>query len=313
MSPPDLSPLFVQAWLEHLSKGGRSHHTRKAYQRAWQHLAQWYQGAYGETCDPTCLIARDLREWKSYQQSVERAAPSTINQRLAAISSFYRWAVAQGQVARDPSADVSSIRLMHRQPQSLSAKQLRQLLRAVHNGGPCRDVAIIEVLVGTGIRVGELLQLQVGDVVLRDRSGWVTVREGKHGGYREIPLTKEVRQALADYLAKHPFHQEDPEHYQRERTPLWWGKQGPLAHRSAVLRILQKYTIRARLDAIGPHVLRHTFATQYLQANPADLRGLAALLGHRDLNTVMVYTEPTLQDLTDRLEQMGTLRGEADA
>jgi site-specific recombinase XerD len=307
MSPSDPPPPLVQAWLEHLTQGGRSHHTLKAYQRAWQHLAQWYQGTYGQACDPACLIARDLRDWKSYQQSVERVAPSTINQRLAAISSFYRRAVAQGRVPRDPTTDVASIRLVHRQPQSLSARQLRRLLRAVHNGGPYRDVAVIEVLAGTGIRVGELLQLQVGDVVLGDRSGWVTVREGKHGGYRELPLTKEVRQALAAYLHKHPFHQEDHDHYQNARSPLWWGKHGPLSHRSSVLRILHKYTLRARLDPIGPHVLRHTFATQYLQANPDDLRGLAALLGHSDLNTVMVYTEPTLQDLTTRLERMGEL------
>jgi site-specific recombinase XerD len=141
----------------------------------------------------------------------------------------------------------------------------------------------------------------------------VTVREGKHGGYREVPLTKEVRQALADYWEKHPFHQKGHEHYQDERTPLWQGKHGSLSHRSSVLRILHKYTIRARLDPIGPHVLRHTFATQYLQANPDDLRGLAALLGHSDLNTVMIYTEPTLQDLTARLERMDHLKGEADA
>jgi len=161
---------------------------------------------------------------------------------------------------------------------------------------------------GTGIRVGELLQLQVGDLVLRERAGWITIREGKHGGYRQIPLTKEVRQALTDYLTIHPINNEDHEQYQDERTLLWWGKHGPLTHRSSVLRILRKYTIRAELKPIGPHVLRHTFATQYLQANPDDLRGLAALMGHSDLNTVMVYTEPTLQGLTGRMERMRHLR-----
>lgn len=299
---------LVQTWLEYLHQQGRSPHTLKAYWHAWQHLAEWYEGSYGESCDPTGLIARDIRDWKSYQQSVEKAAPSTINQRLVAASSFYKWATFQERMSRDPTRDVATIRLPQRQPQSLSARQLRRLLRAVHNGGSPRAVAMIELLAGTGIRVGELLQLQVGDLVLRERSGWVTVREGKHSGYRQIPLTKEVRQALTDYLAIHPFSNEEHEQYQDERTPFWWGKQGPLTHRSSVLRILHKYTIRAQLEPIGPHVLRHTFATQYLQANPDDLRGLAALMGHSDLNTVMVYTEPTLQDLTGRMERMGHLR-----
>jgi site-specific recombinase XerD len=299
---------LVKAWLEYLHRQGRSPHTLKAYQRAWQHLAEWYQGSYGEPCDSVRLIARDIRDWKSYQQSVEKAAPSTINQRLVAVSSFYKWATSQDQTPRDPTRDVVTMRLPQRQPQSLSAKELRRLLRAVHNGGSPRAVAMIELLAGTGVRVGELLQLQVDDLVLHGRSGWVTVREGKHGGYRQIPLTKEVRQALADYLAIHPFNNEEHAQYQDERTPLWWGKHGPLTHRSSVLRILHKYTIRAQLEPIGPHVLRHTFATQYLQANPDDLRGLAALMGHSDLNTVMVYTEPTLQDLTGRMERMGHLQ-----
>jgi len=299
---------LVQTWLEYLHQQGRSPHTLKAYRHAWQHLAEWYEGSYGESCDPTRLIARDIRDWKSFQQSVEKAAPSTINQRLVAASSFYKWATSQERMSRDPTREVATIRLPQRQPQSLSARQLRRLLRAVHNGGSPRAVAMIELLAGTGIRVGELLQLQVGDLALHERSGWVTVREGKHSGYRQVPLTKEVRQALTDYLANHPFNNEEHEQYQDERTPLWWGKQGPLTHRSSVLRILHKYTIRAQLEPIGPHVLRHTFATQYLQANPDDLRGLAALMGHSDLNTVMVYTEPTLQDLTGRMERMGHLR-----
>ncbi len=303
MAAPEQQIVLIETWLEHLTAQGRSVHTLKAYRRGWYHLARWYQGTYGEACDPTRLIARDIRDWKSYQQSVEKTAPSTINQRLVAASSFYKWALVHNYVSRDPTGDVTAIRLTRQQPKSLSTKQLRQLLRAVHNGGSARDTAIIEILVGAGLRVGELLQLQVGDVVLRDRSGWVIVREGKHGGYREVPLTKEVRQAVANYLETDPV-----EGKQEEETPLWWGKHGPLTHRSSVLRVLKKYALRAQLKSISPHVLRHTFATHYLKANPDDLRGLAALLGHSDLNTVMIYTEPTQQDLASRMERMSNIQ-----
>lgn len=109
--------------------------------------------------------------------------------------------------------------------------------------------------------------------------------------------TKDVRHALKDYLEIHP-NNEDPE------APLWLGNQGRLSHRSSILRLLNKYTLQAGLNNIGPHVLRHTFATQYLRANPDDLRGLAALLGHSNLNTVMIYTEPSLEDLTERMERV---------
>jgi integrase/recombinase XerD len=76
-----------------------------------------------------------------------------------------------------------------------------------------------------------------------------------------------------------------------------------MQHRSSILRILDKYVIRAGLDPISPHMLRHTFATRYLGANPDDIRGLARLLGHASLNTVMIYTEPHLDDLAERMER----------
>jgi integrase/recombinase XerC len=87
--------------------------------------------------------------------------------------------------------------------------------------------------------------------------------------------------------------------------PLWLGERGALRSPSAIFRLLKKYAGRANVDAslISPHVLRHTFATRYLVANPGDLRGLAALLGHSSLETVMIYTEPTSADLMDRMER----------
>ena len=295
---------LVQSWLDYLATQGRSNHTLSAYRRAIKHLSQWSQTTYGQSFDPAQLIARDIRDWKSHQQTVEQSAPSSINQRLVGVASFYKWAIRQGSLAYDPTIETKSIRLPSRQPKSLSSQELRRLLRAVHHGGSLRDIAILEMVAGTGLRVGELLQLQVGDLVLRERSGWVIVREGKQGGYREVPLTAEVRSALTAYLAVYPENGEGGANLPDKSAPLWMGKQGVLSHRSSVMRILNKYAFRAQLDAVSPHTLRHTFATLYLQANPDDLRGLAALLGHSDLNTVMIYTTPTREDITNRVERM---------
>lgn len=296
--------IWVQTWLDYLATQGRSKHTLNAYRRAVNHLANWSQATYGEQFDPAHLIARDIRDWKSYQQTVEQAAPSTINQRLVGVASFYRWAVANKVIGQNPTIETKSIRLPSQQPKSLSSQELRRLLRAVHHGGSLRDIAILEILAGTGLRVGELLQLQVGDVVLHERSGWVIVREGKHGSYREMPLASEVRISLAAYLTEHPGSGGGETNLPDKSAPLWIGKQGALTHRSSVMRILNKYSFRAQLDLVSPHTLRHTFATLYLQANPDDLRGLAALLGHSNLNTVMIYTEPTREDVINRVERM---------
>ncbi|MEA3350695.1 MAG: tyrosine-type recombinase/integrase, partial [Chloroflexota bacterium] len=169
--------------------------------------------------------------------------------------------------------------------------------RAVHQSGDIRDIAMIEMLIGTGLRVSELLALQVGDLEINTRSGQVTVRKGKRGNQRVVPLKSEVRKALDAYLELHP-------RVDNTDARLWLGQRGPLKDRSAVLRILNKYSLIAQINDFGPHVLRHTFATRYLDANPDDLRGLAALLGHTNLNTVMIYTEPSFDDLAERVERV---------
>jgi site-specific recombinase XerD len=293
----DTVPQEVEAWLIHLQQQGKSGHTVAAYRRALTHFAGWYRRVYGDSFNPGHVIARDVRDWKAHQQRVEKAAPGTLNQRLAALSRFFDWAVAGDVAKSDPTVEVKAIRPQHRKPNALSKQTLRRLLRAVHDGENLRDIAMVEVLAGTGIRVGELLELRVGDIQLSERSGALTVRYGKHAGYREVPLTRDVRQALEQYLAHHP-------HLGQPDAPLWFSPRGELRHRSSVLRMLNRYASRSGLEEIGPHQLRHTFATRYLDANRDDLRGLASLLGHSSLNTVMIYTEPSLDDLTERMERV---------
>ncbi len=286
----------IHQWLEALEGQGRSSHTLAAYRRALMHFIQWNETTYGSAFEVAAIMPRDVRDWKSYQQTVEKASPATINQRLVALTRFYAWAVKQGLARENPAQDVGSLHLPMRQAKGLPNRDLRRLLRAVHASGNVRDIAIVEVLAGTGLRVGELLALKVDDVAISERSGKLTVRKGKHGGYREVPLTREVRAALSAYL----------EHHSDERTdaPLWLGTRGELSHRSSMVRLLNKYAYQAGIDEFNPHALRHTFATCYLDVNPGDLRGLAALLGHAHLNTVMIYTEPRLEDLAERMERV---------
>ena len=296
-SPPDIH----HQWLDHLHRQGKSTHTFQAYQRGLEHFARWYTVTYGETFVADAVMPRDVRDWKAYQQTIEKAAPATINQRLVALTRFFRWARAQGLCRENPAEEVGTIRLNPRQPQAMEHTVVRKLLRAAR--GHVRDYALLELLAGTGVRIGELLALTVGDVELNDRSGKVIVRRGKHGGYREVPLTVDVRKALTAYL------EQDHPDKENAAAPLWVGARGQLRHRSSVIRLLEKYALQSGLEPVNPHAFRHTFATRYLNANPGDLRGLAQLLGHQSLDTVMIYTEPTLQELTARMERVEVVDG----
>lgn len=302
-TPPILTDLQGD-WLAHLERLGKSPHTLRAYAQGLEHFSHWYELTYGAALTLDQVMPRDVRDWKARQQTVEGAAPATVNQRLVAVSRFFRWARTQGHCRENPAEGVNHIRLAPRQPQALEKRALRRLLRAAR--GHRRDYAMLEMLAGTGLRVGELLALKVGDVQINERSGQVTVRHGKGGGYREVPLTLDVRKALAAYLEEaHPDRDNG-------EAPLWVGPDGGLRHRSSVARLLDKYALQAGLESIHPHTLRHTFATRYLNANPGDLRGLARLLGHTSLDTVMVYTEPRMEDLTERMERVEVVENDLE-
>lgn len=293
-----MPPQIVLDWLDKLHQDGKSHPTIQAYRQGINHFLSWYATVYQDIFNPTQVMPRDIRDWQAYQQQTEKSAPATANQRLVAVKQFFKWVQKQQAITHNPADDVSTIRLKQRDIKSLNDTSLRRLLREAKS--EIRDYAILEVLSGTGIRVGELLQLKIDDIDLHPRSGKLTVRYGKGGGYREVPLTRDVRQALQDYLdAIHP-NPCDSQH------GLWLGRDGAISHRSSITRMINKYALRAGLGTVTPHRLRHTFATRYLKVNPDDLRGLARLLGHSSLDTVMIYTEPTMNDLAQRMERIET-------
>lgn len=286
----------VDEWLTRLDEQGKSKLTVASYRRALRHFVRWSEQTYGQPFEPAAIIPRDVVDWKKHQQVVEKTAPATFNQRLAALSRYFKWAVSRDYARTDPTAEVTALPQKRRRPKSLDETAVRRLLRAVHRQGNRRDIALVELLLGTGLRVSEVLALRVDDISLGSRSGEVVVRHGKGGTQRRVPLAAPVRRALGDYLAAERLAGDDP---------LWTGERGPLRDRSGVRYILRKYARQAGLDEsqISSHVCRHTFATRYLQHNPADLRGLAALLGHADLNTVMIYTEPSTAELAERIQR----------
>lgn len=298
---------IITSWLDFLESQGKSSNTLSAYRRGIEHFCEWHQDQYDEPMDPERVIPRDIRDWREdQQQGDEGVSPNTINQRLSAVKQFFQWLQLIGKRTDNPAEPISSVTAKQYRPQGLSKSDERSLIRAVERAAQARwehhghrDRAIITMMLETGIRVGELLDLKVKDVEIRERSGYLTIRSGKGGDYREIPLNKEARDALSSYLSwRYGSREPDPD------DELWVGQRGPLQTRSAVHRIINKHAYDARLDPddISPHTLRHTFAHRYLEANPDDIRGLAALLGHTDITTTMIYTEPSREDMANRLE-----------
>lgn len=281
-------------WLAALAKLGRSRNTLAAYDRALTHFSNWWRQYQRTPLLPSSVRSEDVAAWMSYQQEAQQVAARTVNLRLAALSQFFHWVVRQEIIAANPTTYVSGVRTTPQPRQSLSDTEVRNLLRAVYQGRKWRDIAMLEVLLATGMRVGEMLQLRLGDVVLGNDTGHIAIRDTESFSVRRVLLPSSCQEAVAAYLDRHPIKAD-------MHASLWWGKQGALRNRSSVIRILNKYALQAGLTHdINPTLLRHTFARNYLADHPSDLRGLAVRLGHTDLNSVALYMETDAANVEDK-------------
>ncbi len=289
---------MIDQYLDHLDRQGKSKNTRLSYRRALEHFIKWFELSGGDTFSPSKVIPRDIRDWLSYQQVNETAAPSTINQRLTALRKYFDWCIRSDLAVTNPASEFKYKRIEKRHPKALSKSDVKKIMRAVHNdgNGVQRDVTMLELMFGTGLRREEVLNLRVSDISISERKGSVTVRNSKTGESRTVPLNSKIRNEFEKYFANFdpPLKPDDP---------LWYGQRGPLKNLATINKIINKYVRIAGLDNITPHQFRHTLATRYLEANPGDIRKLAAILGHASLDTTMIYTEPSAEDLADNLER----------
>ncbi len=286
----DLPPVLRQtldAYVEHLARDrDLSEHTVRAYRGdvgdLFVHLHR-----LGAT-DLTGLTVRSLRSWLANQQTRGRAR-GTLQRRTAAVRVFGRWAVQTGRLERDPAATLRSPTRVRSLPPTLesndAAAMLAEALQVVAEGGgaaAARDVAMLELLYATGIRVAELCGLDLDDID-DDRQ---TVRVlGKGNKQRTVPYGTPAARALTAWRAARPALA-GPE----AGAAVFVGDRGKRIDQRVVRRIVHR-ALRVVDGApdLGPHGLRHAMATHLLEGG-ADLRTVQELLGHASLATTQIYT-----------------------
>lgn len=290
---PDPRPM-MEAFLEDLARAGKSPRTIEGYRKDLVDFVAWVEGRYGEAFDPKAVLPEDVRDYRQHLLAIRRAAPSTVNRRLAALRAFFAFLAARGEIAANPAARIPDVRAVRAAPKALSEAELRRLLREARRSPNPLHRAVIFLLAHTGLRASELCALRLGDLQLSPRKGKLIVR-GKGEKVREVPLNGEAREALREWLSARPAAPDDR---------LFIGRRGPLTP-SGVWRIVAQYARKAGLEDVHPHVLRHTFATRLLREARADLVTVAELLGHESLNTTARYTRPSEKDLEAAVERLG--------
>ncbi|MCL6561115.1 MAG: site-specific tyrosine recombinase XerD [Firmicutes bacterium] len=240
------------------------------------------------------VAGRDLIMSYLFQLQVDGRSPATISRHLAALRSFYRYLLKEGITAKDPTAGLESPKLAQKLPRVLTTEEVDHLLSQPLIGEPAgiRDKAMLELLYATGIRVSELVSLNVEDINLE--SGFIRCF-GKGSKERMVPFGDVSGRYLGEYLARG--------RHKLTRTgaaaALFVNQHGRRLTRQGFWKIIKKYALKAKIDKeITPHTLRHSFATHLLE-NGADLRAVQEMLGHADISTTQIYTHLTRSRLKE--------------
>jgi integrase/recombinase XerC len=281
----------VCAFLDHLkTERNASAHTIRGYEDDLALFGSFLKEAWGEEADPTAMDARGLRRYSAWLNGRGYAA-STVSRRLASLRSFYRFQRRRGAIASDPAAGLRNPKQPKRLPRLLRVDEVIRLLDALATDTPLgvRDRAMFETLYGGGLRVSELVGLDVADLDLEQEL--VRVR-GKGRRERLCPIGRMAAGWVGRWLGV--------------RQPRAAGERAVFLNRfgdrlttRSVGRLLERHLVGLGLDpSASPHTLRHSFATHLLDRG-ADLRSVQELLGHRNLTTTQIYTHVTQERLLD--------------
>lgn len=273
----------IESFIDYLSiERGLSSNTLQAYRRDLCQFRDWLKKEFLQV-DST-LIGNYLATLRKKGNESR-----TLNRKLSVVRMFYKFLYTEGKIDHNPVEGVSSPRLGRKIPSFLSEKEVEALLEApsVDEQYGIRDRAILEVVYGAGLRISELINLNLTDLNLK--GGWVKVL-GKGSKERIVPLGREACRWVRIYLRKRRIETTD-------KLSLFCNRYGKRLSRQACWKIIKKYSQKAGITKkISPHTLRHSFAT-HLLSRDADLRFVQELLGHTNISTTQIYTHITQERL----------------
>jgi site-specific recombinase XerD len=280
---------------EYLVSLDRSPATVRGYITDLTVFARWLER------DLATLEPVDVREYRSVLLK-KGAAAQTVNRKLAAIAAFGSWAVLNGVLASNPALNIRSVETLALAPKWLDKKERNALLQAIRDDLQksriryprlwvlrLRDAVVVTLLLHTGLRVSEVANLRVCDIFLSERKAALTVRAGKGGKQRQVPINSEARRLLDEWFSVRPDSGSEM---------LFIGQRGEAMQTRSVQIAVARYAKLAGLRGVTPHVCRHTFAKALLD-NGVTLEKVAALLGHESLDTTRIYVTPGERDLEE--------------
>jgi integrase/recombinase XerD len=288
----------ITAFIEYLEfEKGLSLNTRAAYRRDLSKFMAFVREKMANNKGPEEITKQDIVAFLAWQVN-SGAEHSTIARSLSSIKTFYKYLVFDGLVAANPAGDLETPKIRRKLPRVLSVDEVDRLMEAPKVTLPLgiRDRAMLELMYGTGVRVSELLSLQLDDINFT--AGFLRCL-GKGRKERIIP----VNQTASDWVQRYLARSRNLLSKSSQERALFLNARGKRMSRQGFFKILNAYAKAAEIDKeVTPHTLRHSFATHLLE-NGADLRAVQEMLGHSDISTTQIYTHLTRSRLREVYQQ----------
>lgn len=251
---------------------------------------RWSEETRDADCSPLRLEPTDVEEFCSFLRE-KGHAPATVNRRLQALRKFYGMAVAEGWTETNPAQNVSLLdERASERSRFLTPEDVDRLLAAVQRNQSrqaARDLAVIQLLLGAGLKLGELTELGLADVNLDAKQPHLCIRDASGDSSRTVSLEEEVCDALRRYLSvRQAASGVDNLCVNRDGNPL---------STRSVQRLLHHYAEEAELDGLTTQALRYVYAKRVYESS-GDLKTVARYLGHRHLATTIRYLRPSSEE-----------------
>ncbi len=269
---------------------GLAKNSLEAYGRDLAKLSAW---AEKNGIDLLTLKREDLREWL---MDLSRAKISESSKRrlISAVRGFYKFLMTDGHITKSPADDIDTPQKSFYLPKFLNQAEMEKLLASpdVSTETGLRDRAVLELMYACGLRVSEVVDLQVQNV---DIDGGILTCTGKGSKTRRIPIGASAVEWLKSYLAARRKHENI------EVQNMFITSIGRPLNRQMIHKMISEYGDRCGFQGISPHTIRHSFATHMVQ-NRADIRSVQSMLGHADISTTQIYTHITSTHLKKAYE-----------
>ncbi len=275
---------YIEKFMRYLeTEGGASPHTLRSYRKDLEDFFSFSKS------DSPVIEPFEVRGFVA-EMILRGLQKSTVNRRLATLRSFFKFLQREGYVKANPARLVNSPKMTRRLPKFLTVDDAFALVERPGGIGfaSARDRAMLELLYSSGIRVSELSNLDLDNLNMKE--GMIKVR-GKGRKERIVPVGRKAIEALRGYLIERSL-------LKKSHIALFLNRSGTRLSDRGVRRVVVKYAREILLGKVGPHTLRHTFATHLLQGG-ADLRVIQELLGHASLSTTQKYTHLDISHLID--------------